>query len=217
MRTVLCFGDSNTYGFSPEWVNGKFERYSSDIRWTGRLQKLLGDDYRIIEEGLSGRTTVFNNPTSPGRCGLDYLVPCIESHQPIDLIIIMLGTNDCLPIFSATPQDIATGAGRLVKEALNRYNYVIYPAPKVLLAVPAPIEDIAVKDGGGIADNSAVRKSGELAKLYKMQADMLGVDYIDLGEYCSASSYDGVHLTAEAHSKVATAFADKIKMIFGNL
>ena len=90
MKNILCFGDSNTYGLKPEWIKGDFGRHDENTRWPGAMRNILGDGYRVIEEGLCGRTTVFDDPTSPYRNGFDYLQPCLESHSPLDLVIIML-------------------------------------------------------------------------------------------------------------------------------
>lgn len=84
MTTILCYGDSNTYGYNP--VNGL--RYPKDVRWTGVLQKLLGEQYAVIEEGCNGRTTVFEDIAEPWKEGLGYLKPCLNTHKPIDLSLI---------------------------------------------------------------------------------------------------------------------------------
>src|SRR5512143_1112361 len=111
MQTILCFGDSNTWGYNPETA----ERYPPDVRWTGVLQQKLGAQYRVIEEGLNGRTTVWDDPVQPGRNGRIYLGPCLESHRPLDAVVLFLGLNDLKVRFSATAEDIAKGAGALVE------------------------------------------------------------------------------------------------------
>ena len=98
MINILCYGDSNTFGSIPK----ENKRYSINERWTGRLQNILGNDYRIIEEGLGGRTTVFDDPFEPGRNGIAYIEIALETHKPLDLIILALGTNDVKAHFSAT-------------------------------------------------------------------------------------------------------------------
>ena len=99
-KAVLCYGDSNTYGYNPS--DGL--RYPRDVRWTGRLQMLLGDGYRVIEEGCNGRTSVFEDPIEGWKCGLDYLKPCLNSHKPVDLVILMLGSNDLKDVFHASAE-----------------------------------------------------------------------------------------------------------------
>ena len=110
MKTILCYGDSNTWGYDA--VSG--ERFPYDIRWTTRLAEFLGTDYRVIDEGLCGRTTVFDDPLTYGLNGLWMIEPIISSHNPIDLVMIMLGTNDCKGYFGATARNIAEGMRRLV-------------------------------------------------------------------------------------------------------
>jgi lysophospholipase L1-like esterase len=214
MRNILCYGDSNTYGLSPEWLTGNPGRHAPDVRWPGALQKLLGDDYHIIEEGLNGRTTVFDDPTSFGRCGLDFLQICIESHLPLDLIILMLGTNDCRSLFGVSPAEIAAGMGRLVQTALNPFIYMMFPVPKILIAAPVPIGEAATRLPDGITTLESVEKSRRLAAQYEPLAKMMGCEFIDLGAAASASPDEGIHLTAEGHGAVARAMAAKIREIF---
>ena len=115
MKTVLCYGDSNTYGYNP--VNGM--RYGESIRWTCRLRDLLGDGYRVIEEGCNGRTTIYDDPVDGWKNGLDYLRPCLNSHKPVDIVILMLGSNDLKDTFHLTAREIADGAGVLVDTIKN--------------------------------------------------------------------------------------------------
>jgi len=111
MKTILCYGDSNTWGYNPA-TGGRFSR---DKRWTRVLVQELVDGYYVIEEGLNGRTTALSDPIEgPHKNGKEYLVPCLESHQPLDLVTIMLGTNDLKKRFSLSAFDIANGAGVLV-------------------------------------------------------------------------------------------------------
>ena len=107
MKTILCFGDSNTWGYNPE----NRQRFGPEERWTGILRNSLGEDYRVIEEGLNGRTTLWDDPIEGFKNGLDYLMPCLESHRPFDLITIMLGTNDLKCRFSVSAFDIAESVG----------------------------------------------------------------------------------------------------------
>ena len=110
-KTILCFGDSNTWGFPPDCG----ARYDRKTRWPGVLQDALGDACYVIEEGLPGRNTVWDDPVEGGKNGLKQLVPIIHSHMPLDLVIIMLGTNDFKNRFSVSPLDISWSIGRLVK------------------------------------------------------------------------------------------------------
>ena len=159
MKHILCYGDSNTYGLSPEWVHGKFGRHDYSVRWPGRLQALLGPEYRIIEEGLSGRTTVFEDYVTPYRNGADYLRPCLETHAPLDLVILMLGTNDCRNQFGVSPGEIAMGLGRLIQIVKDPSAYMGMPVPKVLVAVPVPVGEAALKLPDGITTMESIEKS----------------------------------------------------------
>ena len=110
MKSILCYGDLNTWGYIP----GTGERYPHDVRWTGVLKQTLGVGYHVIEEGLNGRTTVWDDPLMDGRNGKEYLTPCLASHAPLDSVIILLGTNDLKGRFSASVFDVASGIGLLV-------------------------------------------------------------------------------------------------------
>ena len=109
MKTILCYGDSNTYGLKSDLVS----RYPRNVRWTGILQEKLGSEYYVIEEGLGGRTTVWDDPVEDYKNGKKYLLPCLDSHKPLDLVIIMLGTNDLKSRFSVTPFDIGASMENL--------------------------------------------------------------------------------------------------------
>jgi len=135
MKTILCYGDSNTWGYNPLTK----ERYSREERWTGILQKELGEDYEVIEEGLNGRTTVWDDPIEGYKNGKEYLIPCLESHRPVDLVIIMLGTNDLKKRFSLSTFEIANGAKVLVNIVQKSKAGPGEIAPKVLLMAPPPV------------------------------------------------------------------------------
>lgn len=110
---ILCFGDSNTYGYKPDGTG----RFDTDTRWTSLLQKKLGADHRVIEEGLCGRTTVFQDDLREGRRGLDLIGVTMEMHNPIDLLIVMLGTNDCKTRYNASAGTIAKGLAQVIQKA----------------------------------------------------------------------------------------------------
>ncbi len=117
MKTILCYGDSNTWGWNPEKYDEKTDhkaRYPRDVRWTGRLQKLLGDNYYVIEEGLNGRATNLNHSEPPDRNGKTYLMPCLYSQSPIDLVILFLGGNDLKAIYNRSAKEIADGLSELI-------------------------------------------------------------------------------------------------------
>ena len=135
-RTIVAFGDSNTHGYCSE-TGGRF---SEEERWPCLLEKYLGEEYRVMEEGLSGRTTVFEDPLFEGLSGLSYIFPCLMTHEPVDLLIIMLGTNDTKARFSCNGENISKGLERLVNKALSIKD-AWRNGPRILIVAPAPIEE----------------------------------------------------------------------------
>ena len=132
MKTILCYGDSNTWGYDPVSA----DRHPYERRWTTVLQRVLGEDYLVIPEGLNGRTTVWDDPIELHKSGSTYLPPCLESHKPVDLVVIMLGTNDLKMRFGLPAVDIAAGAGVLVDLVGRSACGPGGAAPKVLVLVP---------------------------------------------------------------------------------
>ena len=132
MKTILCYGDSLTYGFDPETSL----RHPEGVRWTSRLAGLLGSDYKVIEEGCNGRTTVHDDPVEDGRNGLKYLKPCLNSHKPVDIVILMLGSNDLKYFFHVSAAQIADDVGVLV-ETIREYTEVKQGfIPEIILVSP---------------------------------------------------------------------------------
>ena len=139
-KTVLCYGDSNTYGHAT--VDRPDGRYAPDERWTGVLAAALGPQWKVIEEGLGGRTTVSDDPIEGAeKNGRTYLYPCLMSHRPLDVVVIMLGTNDLKARFNKTAWEIAAGVGVLVdivKTAAAGRNEGV---PEILVVSPPPTCD----------------------------------------------------------------------------
>ena len=207
MKNILCFGDSNTYGYDPS--TGL--RYPEDIRWTAQLKKLLGTDYRVIEEGCNGRTTVFDDPIEGWKKGLDYLRPCLNTHKPVDIVIMMLGSNDLKEIFHATPEDIAAGAETLVKDIIEFTEIKQGFVPEIILVSPPEIgEDIKNSVFFGSFSESAIERSKALSPLYKAVAEKYGCTFVDAAAQIKASPVDSLHLSPEAHSKLAEVFFETI-------
>ncbi len=206
-KTVLCYGDSNTWGFVP---GSDGERFSWDVRWPGVLQAELGDDFRVIEEGLSGRTTVLDNPLEPYRNGREYLIPCLQSHQPLDLVVIFLGTNDLCDRYTLTPLDIARGAAYLALLASRSETGPGYGAPAVLLCNLPELGDTS-----SLADTAsgAQAKAHDLPRCFALAAAELGVPLVDLNAAVVYDDADGVHLNAHGHRAVASAVAAAVRRI----
>lgn len=207
-KVILCFGDSNTHGYNAE----NDGRFSEEERWPCVLRSSLGDDYRVIEEGLSGRTAVFDDPLFEGLSGFQYLSPCMMTHEPIDLLIIMLGTNDTKERFNATPENIAKGIERLVTKAAQT-TAAWRNRPDILLVAPPPIAPgYETTRIFGEMGAQCVEKSRYLAPLYQEIADRLGFRFLDAGsiEGMEMNQIDYMHLTAESHRLLAKKLAEMI-------
>ena len=193
MKNILCFGDSNTWGYSP--LDGS--RYSQDIRWTGVLQRSLGSDYRVIEEGLNGRTTFISEDERPLRSGSDVLPIILESHRPLDLAIIMLGTNDLKLEFNLTVAEIAQGAKTLCELVMNSEYLEDHP-PEILLISPTHIGHNILPEDKEFFDQ-ARGKSLQFAELFEKAAAELGIHFLDAAKIVKVSEVDGVHWDADQH------------------
>jgi lysophospholipase L1-like esterase len=207
-RTIVCFGDSNTHGAHPDPAVGG--RYPRDVRWPGILRAALGEEYEVIEEGLNGRCTVWDTPRSPGRDGLAYLAPCLESHEPVDLVIIMLGTNDLKRIYGLSAPEIASGVSVLVDVARGTLSGPGDTPPRVLVVAPVPLGEVTAHSelwGFGAARTESER----LASLYLLVAEGDGVGFFDAGSVARVSPLDGVHLDEAAHAALGTALADAVR------
>jgi len=201
MKTILCYGDSNTWGYNPATK----ERYGHDQRWTRRLQALLGDTFWVLEEGQNGRTTVHDDPVEGNKNGLTYLIPCLESHKPLDLVVLMLGTNDLKLRMSKTSQDIAKSVGRLVKHIQASESGSGGLAPKVLIIAPPPLgrlDDFAESFSGGS------EKSRSLGARYRIIADERGCAFLDASTVIRSSDVDGIHFDADQLPLLASALKE---------
>jgi lysophospholipase L1-like esterase len=204
MKRILCFGDSNTWGYDPV----SKDRYEKDVRWTGILGCSLGSDYEVIEEGLNGRTTVWEDPIEGYKNGYSYLIPCLETHRPLDLVIIMLGTNDLKKRFNVSAFDIAQSAGVLVNVVMKSSAGREGAAPQVLLIAPPPVATLT-----GFAEifEGAEPKSMKLGAYYHMVAEELGCSFLYAGEVIQSSEVDGIHFDPEEHKNLAAAVAAKVQ------
>lgn len=210
-KNILCFGDSNTHGYNSK-TGGRFD---VNERWTKLLQKNLGDDYYIIEEGLSGRTTSFEDPVFEGLCGLNVIYPCMMSHEPLDLVIIMLGTNDTKDRFNANSFIIGKGLERLAQKTIDTHA-AWRGAPNVLLIAPPPIHpDYAKTAGAGEMGDKCVERSRGLAKEFKDVADRLHCHFLDAGSIPGIEMYpyDWMHLSLESHKLLADELTKVMKEI----
>lgn len=206
-KRILVFGDSNTYG-SDSSTGG---RYGREVRYPTRLQTLLGAEYTVIEEGLGGRTCVFDDPLLEGLSGIHYLMPCMLSHMPIDVLVIMLGTNDTKERFGCTAFSIARGMVRLVKKAISVEAW--RTVPNILVLCPAPILPCYFTTTDGMGPGCDVKMAELPQKYAELLAGIPGVRFLDAGtiEGVENAPIDGMHLSADAHLKLATALAEILR------
>ncbi|MGH6922837.1 MAG: SGNH/GDSL hydrolase family protein [Propylenella sp.] len=210
MKTVLCYGDSNTWGAA---VGPRANtRYAADERWPGVLRAALGGGWTVIEEGLPGRTTVHPDPIEGHWLdGSAYLLPCLRSHRPLDLVVLALGTNDLKMRFSVSPGDIANGIGMLLTIIAKSEAGPNDGAPKALVVCPAPIlshhgecPEFTDMFAGGH------EKSLRLAPAVAAVAKENGAAFLNAGDVIQTSSFDGIHLEPDAQAKLGRAVAETI-------
>ena len=215
-KHILCFGDSNTHGYcaDPTDCFGGGVRFTEEQRWTQLLQADLGQDYLVIEEGLSGRTTCFDDPIHEGLNGLDYIYPCLKSHEAIDLLIIMLGTNDCKDRFYSSAACIGLGMARLVNKAKSTDCWG-GKTPNILVIAPPPIgEGMLTSAVAATMGQLCVEKSRQLADSYREQCELLNVSFLDAGAIgCEFNTVDFMHLTSRGHRTLAEALTKLIPQL----
>ena len=215
-KHILCFGDSNTHGYcaDPADCADGGVRFAEEQRWTQLLQADLGQDYLVIEEGLSGRTTCFDDPIHEGLNGLDYIYPCLKSHEAIDLLIIMLGTNDCKDRFYASAACIGLGMARLVNKAKSTDCWG-GKTPNILVIAPPSIgEGMLTSPVAATMGQLCVEKSRQLADSYREQCELLNVSFLDAGAIgCEFNTVDFMHLTSRGHRTLAEALTKLIPQL----
>jgi len=215
VRHILCFGDSNTWGSgSLDAADGIIERYDWLTRWPGILGAKLGTDFRIIEEGMPGRTTVFDDPLRDYRSGKHYLVPCLNSHRPLDLVIIMLGTNDLQGRFAAAPLDIACGLEVLIDITQKSGAGISGASPQVLVLTPPPIGTIFPLEAPAWPD--AQKKCMGLPSLYEALAKRYHCYFADSQRILDINDLtsDGFHLAKSGHAKLGTYLGQRLAELF---
>jgi lysophospholipase L1-like esterase len=206
MSVIVAFGDSNTWGYDPATQT----RFARDVRWTGVMRNELGAPHVVVEEGLNGRTTVFDDPMEPYRRGCDYLPPCLRSHRPLDLLILALGANDLKSRFSATASDIGEGMERLVEIAMAERVAPDGGSPKILIVAPPPLGRLT---GFAEAFIGGAEKSRRLAGVYRDLAERQGVGFVDSGEFIRCSDIDGLHYEAGQHEILGRVLAEAVRMM----
>lgn len=203
MKQIVCFGDSNTWGYNPSTA----ERFQWGIRWTSILQeKLTYEKVRVVEEGLCGRTTVFEDEFREGRRGIATLPILLESHTPIDVIVLMLGTNDCKSIYHANEKIIGLGIESLLKLIREKQ-----PETKVLLVSPIHLgEDVWKNEFDPEFDSDSVFVSRRLKGVYQDIAKKYQIEFLAASDFAQFSTVDMEHMDKEGHRKLADAIYDKL-------
>jgi lysophospholipase L1-like esterase len=174
------------------------------------MARALGPGFTIIEEGLCGRTTIFDDPEEDGRNGLAYFGPCLRSHAPLDLVIVALGCNDVKANFSATPETIAAGAGRLVDLALASAAGPQDAPPTVILVAPPPLSTLT-----GYAEmfQAGPEKALRLPPLYRALAEARRIGFVEAGEFIRCSALDGIHYAPDQHAILGSVLAEAVRMM----
>lgn len=208
MKNILCYGDSITWGFDPiTW-----KRYDFNNRWTGVLQSELGKDYRIIEEALSGRTTSYDHPYLPFRNGKDSLMMILESHTPLDLVIIMLGINDMIEILKLSAEDSAGGLLSLIRIIFQSLSGIDEGIPKVLIIAPPAMGNLSPYMN--LFYKEKEEESKKLAKNYKDFAEQFRCEFLDSNQFIKVAEPDGLHLDIESQRILGIKIAEKVRNIF---
>ena len=214
-KTVLCYGDSNTWGQRPGM---EIRRWPPEIRWPGVLGEELGGEWRVIEEGLCGRTSAFDDPLGPpgvNRNGLAVLGAVLDSHKPLDLVIVALGTNDLKARFSLTPSDVAAGVELLVLAASNpRFGPESFSRPPAVMVV-CPPEVLEIPASFGPMFKGAEEASKLLKPRFRQMAARTGAAILHAGDLPRSDPLDGIHWSAESHAAMGKAAAKRAREIPG--
>ncbi len=207
-KNILCFGDSNTWGYTP----GSGIRYAPEVRWPGVMAAELGDSFLIHEDGLSGRTTAFDFPWADCRNGMTALPYALFSQKPLDLLIIALGINDLTVVDSSYSARSTAGLirkARMLQAVPDSAGPIFTGEVTILVLAPAPVHP----DYDRMYGTSYYEESCKLAAQYEAMASENGVFYLNAGDYASASPIDCVHFSAETHRALGLAVARKVKEI----
>lgn len=208
MNGIVCFGDSNTYGYNP-YEQGA--RYPHTVRWTGLLGQSLGSEYAVIEEGLNGRTTGFSDSIEPYRNGAEYLIPCVLSHLPFSLFILMLGTNDTKERYHLSAAEIGYSMEELLRRLIGQFSW-LSRKPEILLVSPVPLGDALVDDEFSPA---SIAQSKKLPAIYERLAGQYGIHYLSACDCVTGLGCDHIHLSPEGHRQLARALDAEVRSILG--
>jgi len=214
VRTILCFGDSNTYGAIPTLARVGRHRYAPDRRWPGIMRRQLGGAWDVIEEGHPSRTTLRDDPIEGAhKNGLKALPVSLESHMPVDLVILMLGTNDLKHRFGMTPHDIADSIEVLVRAVQRSEAGPAGAMPAIMVVAPPPMQEV---DWLGEMFLDGAAKSLHLPALVRDVAKRTGTTFLDAGKFVESSTVDGIHLDSDAHRTLGLELARAVQALLGD-
>jgi lysophospholipase L1-like esterase len=213
-KRIMCFGDSLTWGWVPVPQGAPTTRYPFEERWTGILAAALGEGFEVLEEGLSARTTNFDDALDSRLNGANHLPAALASHFPLDLVVLFLGTNDTKSLYGRSPYEIATGMSQLIVQVATSGGGVgtSYPAPKILVVAPPPLGEIGLPWLARMFEGGR-EKSAELADQYAELAAFFGVGFLDAGSVVHTDGVDGIHFTKENNAQLGSAVADEVRRI----
>jgi len=206
MRNILCFGDSNTWGYVP----GTGKRYDSKTRWTALTSQMLDNEFTLIEAGLSGRTINSDDPFRSDRNGSQFINLYLESCRPLDLVIVMLGTNDLKVRLENSIEDLKADIKQLCLQVLN-FDYSPYKAPNIMLVAPAPFAETVELDAEFLP---ALDTSKRIAPIFYQLARELNIQFLDAGRVIKVSKVDGIHWDADGHRDFAHHLAAMLKQLW---
>ncbi len=206
MRQLLCFGDSNTWGLDGD----SGTRLPWGVRWTSLLQEQLGQQYHVIEEGLCGRTTIFDDPLRDGRRGTELLPVLLETHATVDGVVLMLGTNDCKTAFGASAEVIGKGIERLLRQ-------IRYAAPQAEILLISPIylgDHVWRSECDPEFSKKSIAVSHQLEAVYETIAKRWNIGFLRAADYAVCSDRDQEHMNAAGHAAFAQAVAQEVQHLF---
>ncbi len=204
-KSILCYGDSITWGYNPK--DGT--RFSPEDRWPRILEQALDGRARVIEEALNGRTVATDEPSHPNRNGLAMLPPLLETHAPLDIALIMLGTNDSAPSYGLTPGRIAMNFSALIRTLRSTLPGIGFAAPAIVLMAPPLLGTLSAEMALFYAGGQATSRG--LAEAYRTTAKYFGCHFFDAGTVVQASAADGVHLDPPEQRKLALAVKEIVE------
>lgn len=208
---ILCYGDSNTRGDYRNESLSLWERYPTNLRWPGILQKLLGEKYEVIEEGLGGRVTNFEDPNQLGKNGNTYLIPCLETNNPINIVILMLGTNDLGWSFNRLPEQASKGIEELIDTTKKYGRDQNRKAPIIVVISPPLINERVLGVKNNFPDGE--EKSKKLGELYRKVAKRNNCEFLDAARITESSKKDGHHLDQKGHQELARAIYEEVSSV----